>query len=91
MPEYPVLLCLYTYRHPNTDAEEFIHYMDKVTTKIVRENKLIFCMGDFLNVNLLNYNVHNPTNDLDSLLSNYLLPLTQSSSSSCYTSFCYGD
>ena len=30
-------------------------------------------MGDF-NVNLLNYNVHNPTNDiLDSMLSNYLL------------------
>ena len=30
-------------------------------------------MGDF-NVNLLNYNLHNPTNDfLDSILSNYLL------------------
>ena len=43
-------------------------------TKIVKENKLVFCMGDF-NVNLLNYNVHNPTNDfLDSMLSNYLLP-----------------
>ena len=42
-------------------------------TRIVRENKLIYCMGDF-NVNLLNYNVHNPTNDiLDSMLSNYLL------------------
>ena len=40
----------------------------------VRENKLVFCMGDF-NVNLLNYHVHNPTNDfLDSMLSNYLLP-----------------
>ena len=43
-------------------------------TKIVEENKLFFCMGDF-NVNLFNYNVHNPTNDfLDSMLSNYLLP-----------------
>ena len=68
-----VLRCC-AYRDPNTDVEKFINYMDRIMTKIVKENKLGFCMGDF-NVNLLNYNVHNPTNDfVDSMLSNYLLP-----------------
>ena len=68
------VLCCCAYRHPNTDVEKFINCMDKIMTKTVKENKLVFCMGDF-NVNLLNYNVHNPTNDiLDSMLSNHLLP-----------------
>ena len=68
------MLLGWDYRHPNTDIEKFINYMDKVMTKIVRENKLVFCMGDF-SVNLLNYNVHNPTNEfLDSVLSSYLSP-----------------
>ena len=30
--------------------------------KISKENKLVFCMGDF-NVNLSNYNGHTHTND----------------------------
>ena len=42
--------------------------------KISKENKLVFCMGDF-NVNLLNYNVHTDTNDfLNTMISHYLLP-----------------
>ena len=32
-------------------------------TKISKENKLLFCMGDF-SVNLLNYDMHSHTNDL---------------------------
>ena len=43
-------------------------------TKITKENKLIFCMGDF-NVNLLNYNTHNYTNEfMNNMISHYLLP-----------------
>ena len=43
-------------------------------TKITKENKLIFCLGDF-NVNLLNYNTHNYTNEfMNNMISHYLLP-----------------
>ena len=43
-------------------------------TKITKENKLIFCMGDF-NVNLLNYHTHNYTNEfMNNMISHYLLP-----------------
>ena len=42
--------------------------------KFSKEQKLIFLLGDF-NINLLNYNVHHPTNDcLGSLASNSIIP-----------------
>ena len=42
--------------------------------KISKENKLIFCMGDF-NVSLLNYDLHGHTNDfINTIISHYLLP-----------------
>ena len=42
---------------------------------ISKEQKSIFLLGDF-NVNLLNYNEHNPTNEFsDSLASNSSIPL----------------
>ena len=41
------ILCCSSYRHPNTEIEKFNKYIDKVMTKITKENKLIFCMGDF--------------------------------------------
>ena len=42
--------------------------------KISKEQKFVFLLGDF-NINLMNYNVHNPTNEfLDSLASNSFLP-----------------
>ena len=62
------VLCCYAYRNPNTEIDKFI------MGKISKENKLVFCMGDF-NVNLLNYNVHTYTNDfLNTMISHYLLP-----------------
>ena len=68
------ILCCCSYRHPNTEIEQFNKYIDKVMTKITEENKLIFCMGDF-NVNLLNYNTHNYTNEfMNNMISHYLLP-----------------
>ena len=30
--------CCCAYRHPNTDIEKFINYMDKIMTKMVKEN-----------------------------------------------------
>ena len=43
--------------------------------KISKENELLFIMGDF-NVNLLNYESHNDTNDfINTMISHCLLPL----------------
>ena len=68
------ILCACTYRHPNTDIKKYIEYMDKTMSKISKGNKLVFVMGDF-NVNLLNYESHNETNDfINTMVSHYLLP-----------------
>ena len=49
--------------------------------KISKENKLLFIMGDF-NVNLLNYESHNDTNDfINTMISHYLL--LHSTSNTC--------
>ena len=51
------------------------NYLNKLLENISKEQKSIFLLGDF-NVNLLNYNEHNQTNEfLDSLASNSFLPL----------------
>ena len=51
------------------------NYLNKLLENICKEQKPIFLLGD-LNVNLLNYNEHNQTNQsLDSLASNSFIPL----------------
>ena len=51
------------------------NYWNKLLENISKEQKSIFLLGDF-NVNLLNYNEHNQTNEfLDSLASNSFIPL----------------
>ena len=51
------------------------NYLNKLLENISKEQKSIFLLGDF-NVNLLNYNEHNQTNEfLDSLASNSFTPL----------------
>ena len=68
-----VLFCC-TYRHPNTDINKFNNYIDNIMQKISKENKLLFIMCDF-NLNLLNYESHNDTNDfINTVISHYLLP-----------------
>ena len=64
------------YRHPSIDLIDFnSNYLNKLLENISKEQKSIFLLGDF-NVNLLNYNEHNPTNEfLDSLASNSFIPL----------------
>ena len=67
------VLCCCAYRHPNTEIDKFNKYIDTVMAKISKENKLVFCMGDF-NVNLSNYNVHTHTNDFLNTMISHLLP-----------------
>ena len=50
------------------------NYLNNLLHKVYKEQKSVFLLGDF-NVNLLNYNNHNPTNEfLDSLASNSFVP-----------------
>ena len=64
------------YGHPSMDLTDFnCNYLSKLLENISKEQKSIFLLGDF-NVNLLNYNEHNQTNEfLDSLASNSFIPL----------------
>ena len=64
------------YRHPSMDLNDFnCNYLNQLLENISKEKKSIFLLGDF-NVNLLNYNEHNQTNEfLDSLASNSFIPL----------------
>ena len=62
------------------DVLEFNNHLNQML-EVSKEQKQIFLLGDF-NINLLYYNVHQPTNDfLDSLASNsiiaYILQLTR--------------
>ena len=49
-------------------------YLNELLDKLSKEHKTIFLLGDF-NINLLNYDIHPPTNEfLDSFSSHYFLP-----------------
>ena len=63
-------------RHPSMDLADFnCNYLNKLLENISKEQKSIFLLGDF-NVNLLNYNEHNQTNEfLGSLASSSFIPL----------------
>ena len=58
------------------DLNDFnCNYLNKLLENISKEQKSVFFLGDF-NVNLLNYNEHNQTNEvLDSIASNPYIPL----------------
>ena len=64
------------YRHPSMDLPDFnCSYLNKLLENISKEQKSVFLLGDF-NVNLLNYNEHNQTNEfLNSLASNSFIIL----------------
>ena len=64
------------YRHPSMNLTGFTcNYLNKPLENISKEQKSVFLLGNF-NVNLLNYNEHNQTNEfLDSLVSNSFIPL----------------
>ena len=58
------------------DLSDFnCNYLNKLLENISKEQESVFLLGDF-NVNLLNYNEHNQTNEfLDSFASNLFVPL----------------
>ena len=64
------------YRDPSMDLTDLnCNYLNQLLENISKEKKSIFLIGDF-NVNLLNYNEHNQTNEfLDSLASKSFIPL----------------
>ena len=64
------------YRHPSMDLTDFnCNYLNKLLENTSKEQKSVFLLEEF-NVNLLNYNEHNQTNEfLDSLASNSFIPL----------------
>ena len=56
------------------DVLGFNNHRNQTLEKVSKEQKQIFLLEDF-NINLLNCNVHQPTNDfLDSLASNSIIP-----------------
>ena len=60
------------YRHPSMNLADFnCSYLNKLLENASKEQKSISLLGDF-NLNLLNYNEHNETNEfLDSLDCNH--------------------
>ena len=60
-----VIGCIY--KHPNKRINEVNDdYLNELLDKLYKENKTIFLLDDF-NINLLNYNIHPPTDEfLDS-------------------------
>jgi hypothetical protein len=56
------LLCGVIYRHPQSDLEAFMVYLNQTLNIIGRENKYCMIMGDF-NINLLNYDSHSSTDN----------------------------
>ena len=64
------------YRHPSMDLTDFnCNYLNKLLENISKKQKSAFLLGD-VNVNLLNCNEHNQTNELlDFLVSNTFIPL----------------
>ena len=64
------LICGVIYRHPHSNLEAFMAYLDIVMDKISRERKYCVMMGDF-NLNLLNADSHPGTNEFLNTLGSY--------------------
>ena len=63
------------YRPPNHNVDEFLTMTNELLSKISKENKICYLMGDF-NLNLMNHQSHSVTGEfLDALYSNMFFPL----------------
>ena len=62
------------YKHTSASLTDLANnYLNNILDEVSKEQKAVFLLGDF-NVNLLNYNDHNPTNEFfDSVESNSFL------------------
>ena len=62
------------YRPPDTDITAFNEYLHSILLKTKAEKKLLYLLGDY-NINLLNADTHNATQDFTELMYSYsLLP-----------------
>ena len=72
-PKPIIVACIY--RPPDSDISCFNEKMQNVLEMLESEQKDIYILGEF-NINLLNYGIHNKTNDfLDTMFSFNLYPL----------------
>ena len=68
-----ILICC-AYRHPSSETEHFIEYIQETLSNPSVVNKHVFILGDF-SINLLNLDSHPTTSDFISLLlSRHFLP-----------------
>lgn len=58
------------YRHPNSDTQSFLSYLNNVLQNINNENKYCMVLGDF-NFNLLNFDSHSDTNEFLNILGSF--------------------
>ena len=63
------------YRPPNQNVDEFLTMTNELLSKISKENKIFYLMGDF-NLNLMNHHCHSVTGEfLYALYLNMFFPL----------------
>lgn len=74
------------YRPPNSDMEKFNDYIDQTLTCISKSKSIAYIMGDF-NINLLNFEKHEPTNMfLQNVFSHSLFPtITKPTRLTCFS------
>ena len=66
------ILCCCAYRHPSFNPVRFKEHIESILSKLARENKNIFIMGDF-NINLLTCENHPESNDFILMLNSFFL------------------
>jgi hypothetical protein len=64
------LICGVIYRHPQSDLEAFMVFLNQTLNTISNENKYCLIMGDF-NLNLLNCESHLVTDDFINTLGSH--------------------
>ena len=68
------MICGVIYRHPNSNSNCFMDYINRTVDIMNKEHKYCVIMGDF-NLDLLKFESHSdPDNFISSLLSSHFLP-----------------
>lgn len=71
------IVCGVVYRHPNSNINSFMEYINATTDLISKSNKYCVIMGDF-NINLLNAETHSATDDFLNNMGSYFFLRTSS-------------
>ena len=64
------IICGCFYRHPNNQIEKFSNYISKCLSKVIKEKKECYLLGDF-NIDLLKYESSNSNRDFLNNLTSY--------------------